>query len=128
MMITPAESIREKSRVLIVDDDTDSAEVLCELLLSEGHAAAIAHDGAQALARMSSFEPEFVLLDLDLRSDADGRQVCRRLIAAASRKRPCIIAMTGALNSDEKELHEAGFDAQVTKPIPVERLLKLLSG
>jgi hypothetical protein len=49
-------------------------------------------------------------------------------LIAASRRRPCIIAMTGALNSDENQLHETGFDAQVTKPIPVERLLKLLSG
>jgi CheY-like chemotaxis protein len=126
-MASPAESAREKTRVLIVDDDTDSADVLGELLLSEGHEVAVAHDGVQALAQVSTFEPEFVLLDLDLRSDADGREVCRRLIAA-SRKKPCIIAMTGALNSDRKELHATGFDAQVTKPIHVERLLKLLSG
>lgn len=117
---------RAGARVLVVDDDRDSADVLGELLVFGGHEVAVAYDGPAALARADAFEPDFVLLDLDLRSELNGQDVCHELLASSKRK-PYMIAMTGALSVDRVQLRELGFDAHVRKPIDATRVLKLLS-
>jgi CheY-like chemotaxis protein len=121
------ESPREASRVLIVDDDRDSADTLRELLEMEGHDPVVAYDGPHAIALAASFHPEIVLLDLDLRSTMNGHEVCHELSTARG-TRPRIIAITGQAKPDEGQLQRAGFDAHIAKPINVRIVLDLVSG
>lgn len=114
-------------RVLIVDDDIDSAEVLDELLRSEGHEVRVAHDGLHALSEAAVLQPQVILLETLLRSaEMTAYELCRRL-ARASEARPRIIAFTSHWKAEEAPLREAGFDAHLEKPIQVERLFEVIS-
>ena len=65
-------------RILVVDDNRDVATMLAELLQIDGHEdVAIAHDGAAALASMRASKPDFVLCDLVLPGELDGRAIAR---------------------------------------------------
>ena len=115
-----------RKRVLIVDDDLDSAELLQELLQGAGHEVAIAHDGTRAIALATALHPEVVLLDIHLGSSLDGYDVCQHLGAALDRPKR-IIAMTGPAALDDLRFREAGFDAHIAKPIlDTNRILRLL--
>ncbi len=66
------------SRILVVDDNVDSAETMARLSELSGHEVQIAHDGPQAIAAARRWRPEFVLLDIGLPA-MDGYEVARRL-------------------------------------------------
>jgi two-component system CheB/CheR fusion protein len=104
-------------RVLIVDDNVDSAESLARLLQSLGHRTATEYDGESALERAQTFEPHVVLLDLGM-PGVDGFEVCRRLRASATASRARIVAMTGwGREQDRARTLAAGFDAHLVKPV-----------
>lgn len=103
-------------RVLVVDDDPDSAYVLSVLLGLDGHDVRVAHDGAEALEVAAAFVPEVAILDLGL-PKIDGFEVARRLREHAGRTMT-LIALTGrAEPEDIASGREAGFDDYVVKPI-----------
>jgi CheY-like chemotaxis protein len=117
-----------RTRILIVDDDLDSAELLQEVLQAEGYEVAIAHDGPRAISLALELRPEGVLLDIHLRATINGYDVCRQLAALLDRPRR-IIAMTGAVGLDKEQLGAAGFDGYIPKPILDTKLvLRLLAG
>lgn len=68
----------EKTKILIVDDDSNIAELISLYLLKEGYATEIASDGDEALELFNSYKPELVLLDLML-PGIDGYEVCKRI-------------------------------------------------
>jgi PAS domain S-box-containing protein len=113
-------------RVLIVDDNIDTAQGMARLLRRAGHHVALAHDGTQAVERAREDSPEFVVLDIGLPT-MDGYEVVRRL-----RREPCcegavIIAITGyGQPEDRQRAIEAGFDHHMVKPIDFEELQVLL--
>lgn len=113
-------------RVLVVDDNADSAEATALLLTLKGHSVETAHDGEEALAAAERFQPEAILLDLGM-PKLDGFEVCRRI-----RQRPwgvgvLMVAQTGwGQPQDRARAIEAGFDAHMTKPIDPEALQELL--
>jgi two-component system CheB/CheR fusion protein len=111
-------------RVLVVDDEQDTALSLAELLRSYGHQTQVAHDGPSALEAAQSFDPEVVLLDLGLQ-DNDGYAIAEQLRAQQQGLR--IVAVTGYQRDDER-LREAGFDDHVLKPPSLDRLARVLSG
>jgi CheY-like chemotaxis protein len=116
------------TRVLIVDDDLDSAELLQELLQAEGYEVAIAQDGPRAISLATGLRPDGVLLDIHLRATMNGYDVCRQLSALLDRPRR-IIAMTGPLAMDEQQFRAAGFDGYVQKPIlDTNLVLRVLAG
>jgi two-component system CheB/CheR fusion protein len=112
-------------RILVVDDETDSAEALVELLELEGHTARTAADGERALASLASFDPELVLLDLGL-PGMDGYEVARRLRERLG-KQVRIVALTG-YRDEPARLREAGFDGHLLKPTSIEKLFALVAG
>lgn len=113
-------------RVLVVDDNADSAEATALLLTLKGHVVETAHDGEEAIAAAERFHPEAILLDLGM-PKLDGFEVCRRI-----RQRPwgagvLMVAQTGwGQPQDRARAIEAGFDAHMTKPIDPEALQELL--
>ncbi len=112
-------------RILVVDDNVDSAVSLASLLEMTGHETRIAHDGEKALAGVASFEPDIVLLDIGL-PRMNGYDVCRA-IRRNDGQQPLMIALTGwGQDEDRRRSSEAGFDAHLVKPVDFEALTRLL--
>ncbi len=121
------ESPKTARRVLVVDDNADSAESMAILLRLEGHQPRIALDGAAALAVAEEFQADLVLLDIGL-PNLDGYAVARRLRDMPQMKETLLVAMTGyGLERDYRRSREAGFDHHMIKPLDVEALRRLLA-
>lgn len=114
----------EEIRLVVVDDDVDTALVLAELLQLEGYSVRVGHDAAQALALVADFNPLGVLLDLGL-PDQDGLEVARRLRAEFDSSL-VLVAITGRASENEKSAAQAaGFDYVIVKPVSL-RLLNVI--
>ncbi|HEX7062344.1 MAG TPA: response regulator, partial [Woeseiaceae bacterium] len=118
----------EGHRILIVDDNRDSATTLATLLRLTGHETSEAYDGPQALAAADEFRPDVVLLDIGL-PGLDGYSVCRRLRAEPWGRDMLIIAVSGwGKPEDQRRSAAAGFDHHMVKPIKHDALTALLGG
>lgn len=114
-------------RVLIVDDNRDSADSLAMLLEITNNKTYMAHDGVEALAAIEKHRPEVVLLDIGL-PGLDGHEVCRRVREQPWGKDIVIIALTGwGQDDDRRKSQEAGFNGHLVKPVDYDKLLALLS-
>jgi PAS domain S-box-containing protein len=113
-------------RVLIVDDNVDSARMLAQVLSMHGHVTCEAHDGLEAADRTALFKPQVVLLDIGLPT-IDGYEACRRIRQQPGGHDIVIAAVTGwGQAEDRRKSREAGFDEHFVKPVnytAVERLL-----
>ena len=104
-------------RVLVVDDNVDSAESMALLLRLQGHVVEIAHDGEEAIAIAERFRPEAMLLDLGM-PKLNGFEVCQRIRQSPWGAGVLMVAQTGwGQAQDRARTIEAGFDAHLTKPI-----------
>jgi len=113
-------------RILVVDDNQDSADTLGDLLRLWGHEVQLAHDGPQALACAESFRPEIVLLDIGL-PGMDGYGVAERLRRESRLPGLLLIALTGfGQHEDRRRSFEAGFDFHLTKPVHPGALRKMI--
>ena len=113
-------------RVLVIDDDIDTAQTLFLLLLDMGHDAAYATDGRRALEAARKLRPEFVFLDIGL-PDLDGSDVARGVRSIPGCESSLIIALTGLGDEHRRRMLSAGCDAFYVKPLDpslVEGLLK----
>jgi PAS domain S-box-containing protein len=114
-------------RILVVDDNRDSAESLAQLLVLLGHDARPTYDGMLALELAESFRPDVVLLDLGM-PRLNGYDACRAIRSAPWGKEVLVIAQSGwAQQGDKERSQEAGFDAHLVKPINHDELLRLLA-
>jgi CheY-like chemotaxis protein len=114
-------------RILVVDDNEDSAESMAQLLELNGHLVEQAHDGQNALKTFERFHPDVILLDIGL-PEMDGYEVCQTIRRNQSKHRPIVVALTGwGQDSDRRKSLEAGFDHHLVKPASFEALMKLLT-
>jgi CheY-like chemotaxis protein len=114
-------------KVLVVDDNVDSAESLGTLLRLSGHCTLLAHDGVGAIEVAERHRPDVVLLDIGL-PQMNGYEVCRRLRELPGGKDLVVIAVTGWGQGDEpRKWHEAGFDAHLVKPAQYDDVAALVS-
>jgi len=112
-------------RVLIVDDNSDIAELLSAALELEGFETAIELDGRSALARWRHFVPQAAVLDVGL-PDLDGYELARTLRAEHGR-RPMLIAATGyGQPTDRLRAADAGFDCHFVKPVSVRDIVQVI--
>ncbi|MEP7299717.1 MAG: PAS domain-containing protein, partial [Burkholderiales bacterium] len=116
-----------RRRILVADDNADSAESLGELLKLMGHAVSIANDGFQALNVAETFQPDVILLDIGM-PKLNGYDTCRRIREEVWGKNIILLALTGwGQDKDKRRSHEAGFDHHLVKPVDYLALEKLLS-
>ncbi|MES2572220.1 MAG: ATP-binding protein, partial [Verrucomicrobiota bacterium] len=109
-------------RMLIVDDNTDSARSMSMLQARRGHVTRTAFTGPDTLAVAAEFLPEVVLLDIGL-PGMDGFEVARLLRRNPALAGVFLIAMTGyASPEDRLAAVEAGFDAHLVKPLDLHVL------
>jgi PAS domain S-box-containing protein len=113
-------------RILVVDDNRDSAESLALLLTLSGHQTQTAHDGLEAVEAAGQFRPDVVLLDIGL-PKLNGYDACRRIREQAWGLSMVLVALTGwGQDADRRRSHEAGFDAHLVKPVDLDALRRLL--
>ena len=114
-------------RILVVDDNVDSADSLALLLRLMNHDVQTAYDGQKALEAARSHRPQLMLLDIGL-PRLDGYEVARRLRQDEVHRDVFLIAMTGyGLEEDRRRSHEAGFNAHLVKPVDLDALTALLT-
>jgi CheY-like chemotaxis protein len=121
----PEPLLTVSKRILVVDDNQDSAEMLAVLLQTWGQDTRVAFGGAAALETGREFQPEIVLLDLGM-PHPDGYETARRLRAEPWGKDLVLVAVTGWGHvSDMERTQQAGFEHHLVKPI-VPHQLRLL--
>jgi CheY-like chemotaxis protein len=113
-------------RILIIDDNSDSAMSEQILLGFYGHEVAVAYSGSAGLELAREFRPEVVLCDIGL-SDVDGYQVARQLKQDPATASARLIAVTGyGSDEDRQRCAEAGFALVLTKPVEPDELQRVL--
>ncbi|HEX2139642.1 MAG TPA: ATP-binding protein [Woeseiaceae bacterium] len=114
-------------RILVVDDNRDSADSLAMLLAHAGHDTHTAHDGFAALEAAESLRPHVILLDIGM-PQLNGYEVARRIRQESWGSDIVLIALTGwGQAEDREESRAAGFDDHFVKPVEHTVLAKLLS-
>jgi len=115
-----------KRRVLVVDDNVDSAESLAMLMKISGHEVEMAHDGLEAVDLSLAFRPDVILLDIGL-PKLNGYEVARKIREQQAGKDIVLIALTGwGQEEDRRKSKESGFNAHIVKPVDFPELTKLL--
>jgi len=117
--------LSEVRRVLIVDDNHDSAELLAVLLGREGHETRVAHDGQEAIAVAAQFYPNIAFLDIGL-PGMDGFQLLNILRLQPELADCKFVAVTGY-----EELCPGsgahGFVAHLVKPVNLDAVVRLVA-
>ncbi|GMQ87325.1 MAG: response regulator [Gammaproteobacteria bacterium] len=115
-------------RILIVDDDKQLAGFLVELFANQDEPVSTqtAHDGFEAGAKVQTFRPHIMLLDL-MMPELDGFGVCRQMQQDPNTKAVRIIAMTGYYTAGNvQRILAAGAEACLPKPLPNDDLLEAI--
>ncbi len=122
------EALGAALRVLVVDDNVDSAKTTGWMLEMMGHTPTLAHDGHEALQLAKSIVPDVILMDIGM-PGMSGYDVCRTLRQDPVFTNTVIIAQTGwGQEKDRQEARAAGFDHHIVKPVAYDTFSNLLSG
>ena len=124
IVITDTDAADEKTRtplrILIADDNMDSASTLAFLLEAMGHTVCQAHDGCSAVRKAVDFDPHLVLLDIGM-PVLNGYEVCRQLRSLPGGSERHIVAVTGWGQPGDRLLsQQAGFNKHLVKPLGQE--------
>ena len=120
------ENSNNAGRILIADDNADSAESMGMLLLLMGNDVRIASDGLDAVEQAALFQPDIVLMDIGM-PRLDGYEAARRIRSQGWSRDTLLVAVTGWGPSDNSdEATAAGFDRHFTKPLDPAELRRLV--
>ena len=112
-------------RILVVDDNSDAADTLAELLEMYGHTVRTAYTGAQATERTLEFKPDIVFLDIGL-PDMSGYEVAVKLRQLPIPQQFLLVALTGyGQEHDRQSALAAGFNEHFAKPVDFGKLAAL---
>ena len=113
-------------RVLVVDDNEDFAELLADLLATEGHEVLQVHDGPAALRAVEAFRPEVAVLDVGL-PVMDGFELSQRLAERLGPEAPAVLGVSGYGQApDLARARSAGFQRLLVKPADPATVLRLV--
>jgi two-component system, OmpR family, response regulator len=122
----PALSAKNDLRILVVEDNPDSAESLRRLLELSGYSVAVAHSSDEALEAAKQTPPDIVLCDIGL-PDSNGWELAAALRSGADTSHALLIAITGyGSAADRQRSREAGFQLHLVKPVSPAALLQVL--
>ena len=117
---------QKRLRVLIVEDDADTADSMAILLRLYTYDVEVAWDGATALRAVLEGQPDVVLLDIGL-PKLNGWQLAKEIRSHSTGKRPLLIAISGfGMQADQMRSQEAGIDLHLVKPVEPEILQQVL--
>ena len=124
--VTPAGAPR-RFKILVVDDNHDSALSMAMMLQIMGHDTRTAHDGESAVSTAETFLPEVVLLDIGL-PKLNGYEVAQRIREETWGQSMYLIAVTGwGQDEDRQRSTEVGLNLHMVKPVEPAALEKLLA-
>ncbi len=113
-------------RIMVADDNHDSADTLSMMLTMMGNEVRTANDGLQAVKLAEEFRPDVIMLDIGMPM-LNGYEACRHLRELPWTKEVVFLAMTGwGQDEDRRRSQEAGFDHHIVKPVDFVVLEKLL--
>jgi CheY-like chemotaxis protein len=113
-------------RILVADDNRDSADSLAMLLELAGHSVEVAYDGLEAVEKAGVLPIHIVLLDIGM-PRLNGYEAARR-IREQRQQGLKLVALTGwGQEEDRRRSEKAGFDAHLVKPVDLAALTKLLA-
>lgn len=114
-------------RVLVVDDERDSVDMLTLLLNDEGHEVRGLTRGKEVLDAVADFNPDAVLLDIAM-PDTSGYELAKEIRRRYGEVKPMLIAISGRYKqvSDKMLGQIVGFDHYLTKPYDPGMLVSLL--
>ncbi len=111
-----------RASIMIVDDNLLNLKLVRVLLASEGYNVRTATDAEEALALLSDFRPQLILMDIQL-PGMNGLELTRRLKADPATSRILVLAITAyAMKGDEERAMDAGCDGYIAKPIDTRAL------
>lgn len=117
-----------RRRVLVVEDNSDTREMLRQVLAMQGHEVHVARDGAEAVEQALRLRPDIALVDVGL-PGLDGYAVARAIRAAPAGDAMRLVAVTGYGRAEDRRAAEAaGFDGHVVKPLSPEMLAGIVAG
>ena len=116
-----------KRRILVVDDNQDSASSMAMMLRLLGNETDLAADGIEAIERAESFQPHVILMDIGM-PRLNGLDAARRIREQDWGADMTIIALTGwGQSSDREQSWEAGCNGHLVKPVSFDDLQKMLN-
>jgi PAS domain S-box-containing protein len=125
---TTAASATPALRVLVVDDNLDTAESMAELVTTLGHDVRTAYDGISSLQAVIDYRPDLIMLDIGM-PGLNGHEVAVRIRQLALTRDLVLVATTGyGQESDRGRSLEAGFDHHLVKPVDFDRVRQILAG
>jgi PAS domain S-box-containing protein len=125
-VIPQMQSAMKELRVLVVDDNIDSADSLAMLVEMSGHQVTKAHDGPNALSIATDTNPNVVLLDIGL-PILTGYEVATRIRSNPALRGMVLVAVTGyGQDTDKKMAFNSGFDHHLTKPVDFHKVQQIL--
>ncbi len=109
-------------KILVVDDNQDSRELVVKILKNRGYQMIEAVDGEDALEKAMAEKPDLILMDISI-PKLDGYEVTRMLKSQVKFKDTPIIALTAhAMKGDREKALEAGCEGYISKPIDIHEL------
>jgi signal transduction histidine kinase len=111
-----------KAKILVVDDDADTVELLTKRLRAEGYHTSEAYDGEQALQQVEEYQPDLIILDIKM-PKVDGYEVCRRLKRSEdTRLIPIVMLTVKSKIPDKVKGLDIGADDYIPKPFDYREL------
>jgi two-component system, cell cycle response regulator DivK len=114
-------------RILVVDDNASNLKLFTYLLASPARDVRTATDAREALDVLTSFQPDLILMDIQL-PDIDGLELTRKLRNDPLTRETTIVAVTAyAMKGDEDRARAAGVDGYISKPIEKEAFRRVVA-
>ena len=111
-------------KILVVEDNELNLKLFCDLLRAHGYEAEPVRDGREAVERASGFEPDLVVMDIQM-THISGLELIEQLKSDENLKDIPIMAVTAyAAKGDEERIRDAGAEGYVSKPISVMRFVQ----
>ena len=115
-------------RIIIVDDEPDVTELVSYQLRAKGYAVEVLNNPTQSIARIRSFQPDLVILDV-MMPEITGIQICRMLRADPKTKTLPVVFLTARAEEADRVLGlEVGGDDYICKPFSVKELALRVQG
>lgn len=113
-------------RILVVEDDADTAHTMATVLRLCGPDVVVAGDGPTALQRAEDDPPDVVMLDIGI-PKMDGWRVAKELRQRRTKTRPLIVAVTGYGDEAARlRSYETGIDLHLVKPVDPAEVVDVL--
>lgn len=127
MFAEPIVPTKPRFRILVVDDNPDSALSMAMMLSMMGHETRTAHDGEAAVATAEAFRPQVVLLDIGL-PKLNGYEVAQRIRKEEWGTSMFLVAITGwGQDEDRRRSEDVGMNLHLVKPVEPSALDRLLA-